>query len=74
MPPGGDAKSLRDTLLSRKVRWVLWQDGLDLGLSLDASSTVRGQLDSDAQGLRDRKFFRLSHEEKEEHARVYEVL
>ena len=69
-----DADSLYHLLKSHKVRYVLWQDGLDLGLSLDATSTVRGQLDRDGESLRDAALFKVVYENSEEHARLYELL
>ncbi len=74
LPPSADSVSLYGTLKSRKVRFVLWQDGLELGLSLDATSVVRAQLGRVDAALGDATMFRLVHEEPAEHARVYELL
>ncbi|MBI3554402.1 MAG: hypothetical protein HY077_18045 [Elusimicrobia bacterium] len=73
LPPSPDARSLHETLSSRKVRYILWQDGLDLGLSLDSSSAVRIQLERDADGLKDASYFKPVHEEPGEQARLYEL-
>jgi hypothetical protein len=74
VPAGSDAASFYGVLHSHRVHYVLWQEGLDLGLSLDASSVVRGQLDRDAAALEDRTRFKPVYSDPEEHARIYELL
>jgi len=73
LPASPDAASFHDALTAHKARWVLWQDAVDLGLSLDATSVVRGQLALDARHLSDAAYFTLVHEEPSEHARVYQI-
>jgi hypothetical protein len=67
--PDGFAQALRRS----RVRWVLWQDDIDIGLSIRRTSTVGSKLKRIRTFLEDGRRFRLAYEDHEEHARVYEL-
>jgi hypothetical protein len=60
-------------LKSHRARYVLWQEGLDLGLTLDENAVVRRQLGRSAQQLKNPKRFRAVYENPEERSHVYEL-
>jgi hypothetical protein len=67
--PDGFAAALRRYRVSR----VLWQDGLDVGLSLQSTAAVARKLERIRGFLADGRRFRLVHDEPEERARIYEL-
>jgi len=64
---------LAQTLRRRRVRFVLWQDDLDVGLSAPRGSAIARKLDRIRLQLQDDGRFGLVHEEPLERTRVYEL-
>lgn len=73
LPQTVDAQVFADELRRYRVRRVLWQEGLDVGLSLPQDAAVTRRLRSVRAILDDSRRFRLVHEETAEKARVYEL-
>ncbi len=73
LPPAQGSAALREALRKEGATLVLWQDGLDLGLSLDGTAAVRGELDRIRLALQDRGAFDLVLDEPAERARVYRL-
>lgn len=74
LPQTSDAQAFVDALRRYRVRRVLWQEGLDVGLSLPQDAAVTRRLRSVRAILDDSRRFRLVHEQREEGSRVYELL
>ena len=74
LPVAEDGAEFAASLKKAGARFVLRQDGLDLGLSADANAPVRRRLDRAFAQLEDPRRFRLRHEEPAERARIYEPL
>lgn len=73
LPPATSAKALAFALEREGAGLVLWQDGLDLGLSLDRTAVVRAELDADRRFLDDAGAFSLVFAEPREGARLYRL-
>lgn len=73
LPQAGDSEGFSGELRRYRVKRVLWQEGLDVGLSLPKDAAVTRRLQRVRAMLEDGRRFRLVHEEKEEGSRVYEL-
>lgn len=56
-----------------RVRYVLRQEGLDVGLSVRPTATIQSVLDRAGENLRREEYFRLVYENPSEHSLVYEL-
>ncbi|MDD5630270.1 MAG: hypothetical protein PHU21_14480 [Elusimicrobia bacterium] len=74
LPDVPQAQDFAGTLRRMRVRWVLWQDGLDIGLSARRGSTMDGKLQRIRAYLEDDRWFRRAYADPKEDARVYERL
>lgn len=73
LPPAPSSQALADDLRRFRARWVVDEGGLELGLARARTAVVAGELERLSAALKDRRLFRLAHEETSEDARVYEV-
>ena len=71
LPDGDDAEDFAAALKRRRVRQVLWQSRLELGLTAQRSSPLQERLDRSERFLENRALFKLIHEDREEGSRVY---
>lgn len=60
-------------LSSQGVRFVLWQDSADVGLSAQARSVIGRQLQAAGEELKHSRKFHLIHENRLERTKVYEL-
>ncbi|MFA6004823.1 MAG: hypothetical protein WC881_12245, partial [Elusimicrobiota bacterium] len=73
LPDTPDPAEFAQALRRRQARFVIWQDGLDIGLSADRTATLRLRLDRIRGQLQDSGGFRLVQQEASEGARIYEL-
>ncbi|MCX5794494.1 MAG: hypothetical protein NTY77_03230 [Elusimicrobia bacterium] len=73
LPDAQEPEGFAGVLRRFRVRWVLWQDGIDVGLSARRGSTMERKLEQVRTYLKDGRRFRLAYENPEERARVYEL-
>ena len=71
--PARDGPSLREKLSAEHATLVLWQDGLDLGLTLERTAVVHRELEAVRSALGDARSFRLVYSDAQEGARLYRV-
>ncbi len=74
LPDAEDAADFAAKLKGARARFILRQDGLDIGLSAGKSAPLQRLLDRAYGQLDDAKRFRKIHEEPAERASVYEPL
>jgi hypothetical protein len=73
LPEATESGGFAEALRRFRVRRVLWQDGIDVGLSLRRTATVKRKLGRIRSYLEDGRWFRLVHAEPEERSRIYEL-
>jgi hypothetical protein len=73
LPDAQSAEGFAAVLRRFRVRRVLWQDGIDVGLSVSRASTVERKLERIRSYLEDGRCFRLVYFAPEERSRVYEL-
>ena len=73
LPDTQDPDGFAEVLRRLRVRWVLWQDDIDIGLSVRRISTMERKLQRIRTCLDNDRWFQLAHEEPQEHSRVYEL-
>ncbi|MDX6769115.1 MAG: hypothetical protein SF051_06250 [Elusimicrobiota bacterium] len=73
LPAGADAAALARALKERRARFILRQEGLDLGLSDAANAPDAAALDAAGRALEDERFFRAVARFPEERSAVYEL-
>ncbi|MBI4678565.1 MAG: hypothetical protein HY748_13385 [Elusimicrobia bacterium] len=71
LPDTADPGSFARLLKERRASLVLWQDRMDIGLTLDKSANLRRKVLAAGRHLEDRRFFRLVYENPREGSRVY---
>lgn len=74
LPDAPDAETFASTLRARRVRAVLWEERLDVGLSMEKTAAVRLLLDRARAHLERAELFRLVYDNPREGSRVYEPL
>lgn len=70
-PPAADASALDAALAQRRVRYILWDQTINLGFS-DNRNAVTSAVDRLTRSLEDATRFRLVHEDSSGRARIYE--
>jgi hypothetical protein len=73
IPDTSDSAGFAATLRGRRIRFILWQDDIDVGLSARDSATIQRKLDRARGQLADVRLFQLIHEEPAERTRIYEL-
>lgn len=73
LPNKENSAEFSAALRRQRVRYVLWQSRIDVGLSTGKDASIQKQLDGVQRHLENPALFRLLHEEISESARVYEV-
>jgi hypothetical protein len=72
-PAAGSPQDFLQKLSGRRIRYVLWQDGLNLGFSSTENQTLEGLKRLEGY-LQDAQTFRLVHADASGKARLYERL
>jgi hypothetical protein len=73
LPDRESSADFAAALKARRVRRLLWQEKIDVGLSAGKTASIQRLLDRASRHLETPGLFRLVHEEPSESARVYEV-
>lgn len=73
LPSAADPAGFAGWLRRARVTHILWQAGLDVGVSLPDSSLRVDRLNQAQAHLGDGRFFQLAYEERRERARVYRL-
>ncbi|MDE1975938.1 MAG: hypothetical protein KGL04_04245 [Elusimicrobia bacterium] len=71
LPGPASPQELANDMKKYRIRFILWQSGLDLGLSLGKSAAVRGMLEGLSRDLNDKRLFRAIYKNPAEHSRIY---
>ncbi len=72
-PAETDAAALAAERQPPRARFILRQDGLDLGFSAAGTAPTARALDATARALEDERYFRLAVSFPDENARIYEL-
>ncbi len=71
LPGPASPQELAGDMQKYRIRFILWQSGLDLGLSLGKSAAVSNMLEGLSRDLNDKRLFRVIYKNSAEHSRVY---
>jgi hypothetical protein len=73
MPDEPDAPSFAKKLRAQRLRYVLWQERIDVGLSSRRTHELQRRIERAGRHLQDRAFFEVAHAEASEGTRVYRL-
>ena len=71
LPGQVSAPELAGDMKKYHIRFILWQSGLDLGLTMGKTAAVQRTLGTIRRDLDDKRLFRMIYSNSSEHSRVY---
>ena len=71
LPGRASAAELAGDMKKYHIRFIIWQDDLDLGLTMGQTAAVQKTLGGIRRDLNDRTLFRMIYNNPSEHSRIY---